>query len=173
MVHKASTLKWADPILSFLYTTISQSYMMGVAMECYFHSEKYRSNIKKMYQNFYSLRVAIKTGAMWRSARSACLTTLSDNDLFTVQCYIQSISHISASKERCWLSDKMVQVMVEVLWILPDDVFKEARSKTRRWQNKMRQNRINITFHLNVILLNTAFNDYSTIQMSLKENVTC
>lgn len=82
-VHKAK--HWALKMSSLLYTTISQSYMTGVAMERYFHSEKYWSIIKKMYQNSYSLHVAIKTGAMWRSVCSArSATSLSDNDLFTV-----------------------------------------------------------------------------------------
>lgn len=49
---------------------------MSLAVEWHFHSEKYRSIIKKMYQNSYSLRVAIKTE---RPACSACLTLLSNN----------------------------------------------------------------------------------------------
>lgn len=40
-----------------------QSYMMDVTMGHYVHSEKYGSNIKMMYQNSYSLNVAIKTAA--------------------------------------------------------------------------------------------------------------
>lgn len=57
---------------------------MGVAMERYFHSEKYQSNIKKMYQNSYCLHIAIKTGVLWRSVCSARLPTPSNNELFTV-----------------------------------------------------------------------------------------
>lgn len=56
--------------------------MMGLAMQRYVHSEKYRSNIKKMYQNSYSLHVAIKTGALWRPACSVCLTILPNISLF-------------------------------------------------------------------------------------------
>lgn len=80
---------------------------MSVAMERYFHGEKYWSNIKKMYQNSYSLHVAIKTGALRRSACSARLTDLSNNHLTVVtHSVIYRAFHILVPlKRRCWFGE--------------------------------------------------------------------
>lgn len=79
--------------------------MMGSAMCCYFCSEKYTSTIKKMYQNSYFLRVAIKSGALPRPCCSllACFTVVT-------QClYTELLSHVGAG----W-SEKVVQVFRDV-----------------------------------------------------------
>lgn len=81
-----------DSDIFHVFRSLSQSSTVVSGNET-FRTEKYRSNIKKMYQNSYSLRVTIKTGAPHVVQTSSPL----ENTVVTHSViYVQSNSQISA-----------------------------------------------------------------------------